>query len=106
MKKYKFSDMKGGWFVGDFLPAAFSTKDCEVSCKVYKAGDYESRHMHKVATEITLIAKGKVQMNGNDYSEGDIIVMEPGEATDFLAVTEAMNLVVKVPSVKGDKYPA
>jgi quercetin dioxygenase-like cupin family protein len=43
-------------------------------------------------------------MNDIEYDEGDIILMEPGEATDFKAITDAMNVVVKVPSVKGDKY--
>ena len=70
----------------------------------YKAGDSEKKHVHKIATELTTIIKGKVKMNGMEYREGDIIVMEPGEATDFEALTDAMNVVVKVPSVKGDKY--
>jgi len=93
-----------GWFVGEFTPTAFSTKDCEVMLRSYKAGDSEAKHTHKVATEITLISKGEVEMNGIRYKEGDIIVMEPGEATDFKAITDATNVVVKVPSVKGDKY--
>jgi quercetin dioxygenase-like cupin family protein len=93
-----------GWFVGNFNPTAFSTDNCEVAHKVYKAGDYEKKHMHKIATEISIVTKGKVLMNGIEYKEGDIIVMEPGEATDFKAITDADNIVVKVPSVKGDKY--
>ena len=97
--------MNLGWFVGDF-PSAFSTKDAEVACKKYKKGAIESRHVHKVATELTLIMKGKVLMNGTEYNEGDIIVMEPGEATDFKALTDVTNVIVKIPSVVGDKYPA
>jgi len=104
MKVFNFKDMTKGWFVGDFLPTAHSTEKCEVACKEYKAGDYESKHMHKIATEVSMILKGKVMMNNIEYKEGDIIVMEPGEATDFKALTEAINVVVKVPSVKGDKY--
>jgi len=97
-------DMIKGWFVGDFIPTAFSAKDCEVAYKEYKKGDSEEKHMHKIGTEVTVIIKGKVLMNDIEYSEGDIIVMEPGEATDFKALTDAMNVVVKIPSVKGDKY--
>ena len=43
-------------------------------------------------------------MNSKVYEEGTVIVMEPGEATDFEALTEVKNVVVKIPSVKGDKY--
>jgi len=106
MKVFKIKDMTKGWFVGDFEPNAFSTKDCEVAYKEYKKGDKEEKHLHKIATEITLIIKGRVLMNETEYSEGDIILMEPGEATDFEALTDSSNVVVKVPSVRGDKYPA
>ena len=27
MEKFSFNDMKGGWFVGDFKPSAFQTKN-------------------------------------------------------------------------------
>lgn len=30
--------------------------------------------------------------------------MEPGEATDFYAVTDAENVVVKLPGANNDKY--
>ena len=33
MKIFNFKKMKGGWFVGDFLPTAFKTKNFEVSYK-------------------------------------------------------------------------
>ena len=104
MKKYKYGGMVKGWFVGDFEPTAFSTENCEVAYKLYKAGDFEKKHLHKIATEITLIIKGRVEMNGVEYKERDIIVIEPNEATDFKALTDAANVVVKMPSVKGDKY--
>ncbi|MEK6848635.1 MAG: hypothetical protein AABX65_03300 [Nanoarchaeota archaeon] len=103
MKIYKLDSMTKGWFVGDF-ESAFRTKDCEVAVKKYKAGDFEAKHLHKIATEVTAILSGSVLMNDKEYGEGDIIVMEPGEATDFKAITDVVNVVVKVPSVVGDKY--
>ena len=99
-----FKDMVRGWFVGDFEPSAFKTQNCEVSYRTYKEGDYEKKHFHKVATEITVITKGIVEMNGTQYKEGDIIVMEPNDATDFKAITDAENVVVKVPGAKDNKY--
>ena len=104
MKKFNLNEMTRGWFVGNFEPAAFATKDCEVAVMKYKAGASEKKHFHKIATELTAVIKGKIKMNGIEYQDGDIIVMEPGEATDFEALTETINIVVKIPSAKGDKY--
>ncbi|MAG38010.1 hypothetical protein CMI45_01315 [Candidatus Pacearchaeota archaeon] len=106
MKKFKLDDMTRGWFVGDFDPVGHKTKDCEVAVQKYKEGDYEAKHVHKIATELTLIVKGKVLMNNIEHGEGDIVLIEPGEATDFKALEDTTNVVVKVPSVLGDKYPA
>lgn len=104
MKKYNYKDMVNGWFVGNFSPTCLSTKDCEVAVKTYKAGDSEEAHYHKIAKEITYILKGKVIMNDKEYGEGDIILIEPGEIVSFYAIEDSKNVVVKIPSVKGDKY--
>jgi quercetin dioxygenase-like cupin family protein len=76
-----------------------------VACKHYDAGAAEAAHVHRIATELTLIAAGRVTMNGRTYAAGDIIVLEPGEATDFRALEKTTTVVVKMPSVLGDKYP-
>ena len=104
MKVHRLKDMIRGWFVGDFEPSIFKTKDVEVGLKEYKKGDYEEKHHHKIATEITVIANGKAKMNDILYAKGDIIVIYPGEATDFEALEDTISIVVKLPSVKGDKY--
>lgn len=104
MNTARLDEMVRGWFVGDFQPAAFSTQSAEVGYKTYEADDYEPRHHHKVATEITLLVSGIVEMNGKRYSAGDIIVLAPGDATDFRALTAAATVVVKVPAARNDKY--
>jgi len=104
MKSYRLDDMTKGWFVGAFSPAAHSTDSVEVGVKRYRAGDYEAAHYHKVATEITLILSGRVRMFGREWSDGDIIVVEPNDATDFTALTDAVNVVVKTPGALNDKY--
>lgn len=96
--------MTKGWFIGNFAPAVFSTSHCEVAVKKYSAGDYEPEHFHKLATEITVVVAGEVKMNNIRYIENDIIVIEPKESTDFLAVTDAVTAVVKIPGEKNDKY--
>lgn len=104
MRLDQLDKMVKGWFVGDFDPTIIKTQDFEVAVKKYRSGESEESHYHKVATEVTVIVSGRVRMNGAEYGEGDIITMEPGEATDFAALTDAVTAVVKVPSVKGDKY--
>lgn len=104
MKTGNLQDMVKGWFVGNFEPTILATDACEVAVKSYKAGDREDRHHHKVATEVTLILKGRVRMCGQEWGEGSIIVLEPGEATDFEALTDAVNVVVKTPGASNDKY--
>ena len=96
--------MIGGWFVGDFEPSVIRTKDFEVAVKKYKAGDKEARHMHKVATELTVIISGKVLMNSQEYDEGSIIQISPNTSSDFEAIEDTVTVVVKTPSVAGDKY--
>lgn len=104
MKTSVLSDMVRGWFVGDFDPSLYKTTDVEVALRQYKAGDYEEWHYHKIATEITVIISGRVEMNGHAYQADDIIVIEPGEGTDFRAVTDAVNVVVKLPGAPKDKF--
>ena len=105
MKVDRLERMKGGWFVGNFTPTCLHSDAFEVACKHYRKGDREARHVHKIAVEVTLIAAGCVVMNGHRYQAGDIIVLEPGDATDFEALEDGTAMVVKVPSVPGDKYP-
>lgn len=104
MKKFRLADMKGGWFIGDFFPTCLKTDKFEVACKYYKKDDKEKKHVHKIATEITLIAKGLIKMNGITYSAGDIIFLDPGDASDFQVLEDTMTVAVKVPSVIGDKH--
>lgn len=104
MNTAHLGDMVKGWFVGGFTPTAFSTEACEVGVKVYKAGDSEVAHYHKIATEITLVLSGSVSMRGHIWKEGDIIVLEPGDITAFEALTDAATVVVKVPGALDDKY--
>lgn len=104
MKTARLNDMIKGWFVGNFEPTLISTNDVEVAVKRYKAGEYEASHFHKIATEITVIVSGKVEMNGNRYGAGDIIVIDPNESTDFRVLRDTVTTVVKIPGASNDKY--
>jgi quercetin dioxygenase-like cupin family protein len=105
MKTAKLEDMSRGWFIGNFEPSLFRTDAFEAAVKTYRKGDYEQAHSHRIASEYTVIISGRARMNGVEYGAGDIVVMEPGEVTDFAALEDGtVNAVVKVPCVKGDKY--
>ena len=105
MKTAKLENMIKGWFVGNFQPTLCATNDVEVGVKHYKKGDREQKHYHLIATEYTVIISGRVKMNGVEYGPGDIVVMEPGEATDFECLQDGtVNVVVKLPGANNDKY--
>lgn len=104
MKTFKLESMIKGWFVGNFSPTVIQMKHVEVAVKEYKKGDYEELHYHKLSTEITVIARGKVKMNGVEYIKGDIIVIEPNQSSDFFVLEDTITTVVKYPSSENDKY--
>ena len=104
MRHDRLEKMTKGWFVGDFLPVALRSQACEVAIKHYSQGDHEAAHYHKVATEITAIVSGKVRMLNAEWGAGDILTIEPGEPTDFLALTDVFTVVVKLPSAPDDKF--
>jgi anti-sigma factor ChrR (cupin superfamily) len=104
MIQHQLDDMVRGWFVGDFEPVAHRSAEVEVAIKHYVAGDTEPRHVHKISTELTAVIAGSIQMDGRDLGPGDILTLAPGEPCDFLAVTDATVVAVKVPAAKDDKY--
>lgn len=104
MKVVKLGSMVKGWFIGNFEPTLVKTNDVEVAIKRYKKGDYENSHFHKIATEITAIVSGEVEMNGVRYVTDDIIVIDPFDKTDFRAITDVVTAVVKIPGAYNDKY--
>ena len=105
MKIAKLDDMIKGWFIGNFEPSLCKTNDVEVAVKKYNKGDFEDKHYHKIATEYTLIISGRVRMNNKEYKNGDIIIMEPYETTDFECLEDnTISVVVKLPGANNDKY--
>ena len=104
MKKFRFEDMKRGWFIGDFEPTAFKTKNFEVAYGMHKKGDVWDKHYHKIATEITLIVKGKVRVNEEIFIKNDIFIVEPNESVDPLFLEDTEYVVIKTISDPTDKY--
>lgn len=87
MKINKLGNMVRGWIVGKFSPSLYY-KDYEIGFKYYNKGDYEKCHKHLLSEEVTIVLFGNIEMNGQQYSEGDIIIQEKNEYTDFLCLSE------------------
>jgi hypothetical protein len=104
MRTARLSEMTKGWFIGNFTPSLAPTDAVEVAVKEYPAGFTEEWHFHKIATEYTVIVSGEVEMNGSRYTSGTIIIIQPGEGTDFLAITPTITVVVKLPGASNDKF--
>lgn len=39
-----------------------------------------------------------------EFKEGTIVIVEPGDATEFIALEDSINVVVKIPGANNDKY--
>lgn len=104
MEKTQLSKFIRGWVVGGFEPSLYKTLDVEFAVQKFSKGDFESSHYHKIATEITVIVSGKARMNGTVVVSDDVVVIRPGESTDFEAIEDTVTAVVKVPGALNDKY--
>ena len=47
---------------------------------------------------------GEYLISGDIYNAGDIIEIKPGEYSKFEAIVDTVNVVVKYPGAKNDKY--
>lgn len=93
-----------GWLVGDFTPSIFQTKDIEIAIKKYKKGDKEKKHYHKIAIEYTTVLSGKIKMIDQIFNPDDIVVVDKNIENEFECLEDCILLVIKTPSVIGDKY--
>lgn len=100
----KLSDMTDGWFIGDFSPSVSKTPVVEVAVKHYKAGDTAKAHYHKAAKEFTVIVQGEVEINGQRFKSGDIVIIPQLVTNSFKAITDTITTVVKLPGAKNDKF--
>lgn len=96
-------NMKRGWFIGDFEPTAFKTKDFEVGYKLHKKGEIYETHYHTQTTEINLVVSGHMQMQGKELKKGDIFIVGPYEVSDPIFFEDTEVVCVKYPGIINDK---
>ena len=99
MKLLKHTDMLRGWFVGDFEPTAWPTKDFEVGFRTHKPSDPLDPHFHTKVTEINLITSGRMRIQDTELSSGDIFILYPWEITNPEFLEDTSIICVKVPSM-------
>jgi len=104
MKLFDVDQFQGGWFVGAFPETAYLTNDCEVAYKTHSAGERWDTHYHQIATEINYLISGSMSINDRVFEAPIVFVIEPGEIAQPTFLTDVSLVVVKVPSVLGDKY--
>lgn len=103
MQIYKLSEMKDGWFVGNFLPSAFKTKDFEVCYKKHAKGEFWNKHYHEKIHEMNLLVKGKMLINNIEINEGDIFTIQPFYVSKPTFLEDCELVIVKTPSITDDK---
>lgn len=104
MKRYKHSEFKGGWFIGDFEPSILKTSLFEVAVMSHRKGEKWPKHYHAEAEEFNLLLSGKMTICSETIEPGDIFVIEKLEVVDPVFLEDCRLVVIKVPSIPGDKY--
>jgi len=105
LKKLRLSDSGDrGWFVGDFDRAVVRTRDFEVCYQTDSQTYNVQDHYHKVITEVQLVVRGRMVINGEEFGVGDICVLEPGEEYRSYYLEPTDVVTVKFPSLPNDKY--
>jgi mannose-6-phosphate isomerase-like protein (cupin superfamily) len=90
-----------GWYLGPW------NSDLDVSIGYANEG-VDEPHLHRSVTEIYCVACGMVQIRVEEdtvvLSEGEMIVVEPGEAHTFLSSSpDYFHFVLHVPGLEGEK---
>lgn len=97
-------NMTRGWYIGNFKPTAYNTKDFEVAYMKHKRGELWASHYHKKATEINLLVKGSMMFDNKQINAGEIFIFQPDQIARPIFLTNCELIVVKVPSSTNDKF--
>jgi dTDP-glucose pyrophosphorylase len=99
----RLETMFRGWYIGNFEPTVYKTKDFEVGYLLHKKGEIWPVHYHKYTTEVNLLTKGKMILNDLELNENDIFVINKGEIACPIFLEYCYIICIKIPSVPGDK---
>lgn len=105
MRRHDIRTMHNGWFIGHFTPAVLTSPHFEVAHHALPKGYRGPRHFHAQAVELNYLVRGRVRANGEELTAGEFFVYEKGEVCDVEILEDTDLVVVKMPSVPGDKHP-
>ena len=97
-------NMFRGWFVGNFEPSRYKTDQFEVGILFHPKGEKWPKHYHKEAVEINVLVSGKMILNGEELTPGNIFLIEKNEIAEPEFLEDCTIVCVKSPSIPGDKY--
>lgn len=97
-------NMFRGWFVGNFEPSIYKTDQFEVGVLFHPKGEKWAKHFHKEAVEINVLISGKMVLNDEELTPGNIFLIEKNEIAEPEFLEDCTIICVKSPSVPGDKY--
>jgi quercetin dioxygenase-like cupin family protein len=103
---------KKGWFLGHFADEALlKTGLVEVAWQDVSntRSDVGDKHYHKEAVEVNIVLSGEAKLKINDEEvvarAGEFWVIWPGAVvSEFEAGEDTQLILIKAPSVAGDKY--
>ncbi len=104
MKIFRQKKWELGWMIGNFHPTMLKSPHFEVCYKVHKKGEKYEVHTHHIATEYNYIIRGSMIIMGKKLYTGDAFIIEPYEIADPTFQKKTELIVVKIPSIPGDKY--
>lgn len=104
MRVLHLDEFTRGWFIGNFDPSIIKTDLFEIGLLTHKKGEYWAPHYHKEAIEYNLLLDGQMELNGVAINRHDIFIIERSEVASPIFLEDCRILVVKVPSIIGDKY--
>ena len=102
MRIERIEDFTRGWFVGNFEPTVYKTEKFEVGLLSHEKGPLPC-HYH-TGIEINCIVSGELEIHGQKLVPGDVFTIEPYEIVDPVILKDCVIVVVKTPSMPGDKY--
>jgi hypothetical protein len=103
MQVRNIEEMVGGWFIGNFDPAILKTEHFEVGYKLHRKGEDWPAHYH-TGMEYNFLISGKMEICGEVLEAGALFTIESMEVAAPVFLEDCQVVVIKVPSLPGDKY--
>jgi dTDP-glucose pyrophosphorylase len=93
-----------GWFIGDFEPSIYRTREYEVTILHKRKDDPLDYHYHKKATEYNVFVEGDMEINGVRLTPGQHFILDKNQTSCPIFHKDSIVICVKIPSDPEDKY--